>query len=147
MRLPGGMRDDSAEAAEHLVRVAGVVILVDGYNATHWAWEGVPIAEQRDRLVGAACELHARTGVEVHLVFDGDGHEVSDTAPTPLQPVRVTFTPAEVEADDVVIERARNLPLTVPVVVASNDNRVRDACASAGANLLSIGQLMAVLRR
>ena len=145
--LPGGVRDDSAEAAEHVVRAPGAVLLIDGYNATHWAWEGVPIAEQRDRLVAAVCELHARTGVEVTVVFDGDGHELSERSPTPGRPVRLAFTPAEIEADDVVIERARTLPVAVPVIVASNDNRVRDACASAGANLLTIEQLMAVLRR
>jgi predicted RNA-binding protein with PIN domain len=145
--LPGGVRDDSVEAAEHLVRVPGAVMLIDGYNATHWAWESVPISEQRDRLLAAACELHARTGVDIHVVFDGDGHDISETSPSSLQPVRLTFTPAEVEADDVVIERVRNLPTTLPVIVASNDNRVRDACASAGANLLTIEQLMAVLRR
>lgn len=147
VRLPGGVLDDSTEAAEHLVRAPRAVLLVDGYNATHWAWEGIPISEQRDRLVAAACELHVRTGVDVNIVFDGEGHELTETSPTPGQPVRLTFTAAEVEADDVVIERARTLPTAVPVIVASNDNRVRDACARAGANLLTVEQLMAVLRR
>ena len=147
VRLPGGVLDDSAEAAEHLVRVPRAVLLVDGYNATHWAWEGIPISEQRDRLIAAACELHVRTGVDVNIVFDGDGHDLTEASPTPGQPVRLTFTAEEVEADDVVIERARALPLNLPVIVASNDNRVRQACARAGANLLTVEQLMAVLRR
>ena len=145
--LPGGILDDSPEAAEHLVRAGDALLLVDGYNATQWAWEGVPIAEQRDRLVAALCELHARTGISVSVVFDGDGPELTESPATPGQPVRVTFTSAEVEADDVIIDRAVALPPNLAVIVASNDNRVRDACAACGANLLTIEQLMAALRR
>jgi hypothetical protein len=56
-RLPPGMRDDSPEAAEHLVRMEGAVLVVDGYNAS-LAWRPtLPIAEQRRRLVDALEEL------------------------------------------------------------------------------------------
>ncbi len=53
------------------LRTPGAVLLVDGYNISHAVWWDQPIAEQRDRLVGALTELHARTGVEVDVVFDG----------------------------------------------------------------------------
>jgi len=47
--LPPGIFDDSVEAAEHLVRVPGVVLLVDGYNVSQLGWADLPIAEQRQR--------------------------------------------------------------------------------------------------
>lgn len=147
LRLPGGVVDDSREAAEHLVRVPGVVLIVDGYNATHQIWEQRPIGEQRDRLVSALVELHARTGVDARVVFDGEEASLRDLPVRPGEPVRVTFSAEGVEADDVVIERVEQLPVSTPVLVATNDNRVRDACAKAGANLLTVEQLLAVLRR
>jgi predicted RNA-binding protein with PIN domain len=144
--LPPGIFDNSAEAAEHLVRVPGAVLLVDGYNASLQAWPDRPISEQRDRLVSALAELRARCGVKPHVVFDGDeaGGAVQAAA---AQPVNVVFTAAEVEADDVIIAMVESLPATTPVVVATNDRRVQDGSRSRGANVITIPQLFVVLRR
>ncbi len=144
--LPPVLLDDSPEAARHLVGLPGVAVLVDGYNATLTAWPELPLAEQRLRLVDALSELAARTGARSEVVFDGD--EVgpglrSDTSPRSL--VRVSFTASDVEADDVLIARAGALPL--PVVVASDDRRVRDGARSVGANVVGVSQLLAVLHR
>ena len=88
----------------------------------------------------------ARTGVEVEVVFDG----AADTA-TPAVGARrgvgVSFSPPGVEADDVVIVRAGEVPAHRPVTVASNDRRVRDGAHLAGANVVSSPQLLAALRR
>lgn len=149
VRLPGGVFEDSPEAAEHLVRVPGAVLLVDGYNCTltDLPWRDLPVAEQRRRLVDALTELATRTGVDVEVVFDG-----AEVAGGPLVPsvgrraVRVTFSDPAVEADDVVIARAAELPVDRPVVVASSDNRVRDGARRSGANVIGAEQLMALLR-
>jgi predicted RNA-binding protein with PIN domain len=144
--LPPLLLDDSPAAARHLVGLPGVAVLVDGYNATLTAWPELPLAEQRLRLVDALSELAARTGARPEVVFDGDevGPSVrSDTSPRSL--VRVSFTASDVEADDILIARAGTLPL--PVVVASDDRRVRDGARSAGANVVSVAQLLAVLHR
>jgi len=145
--LPPGVLDDSPEAADHLMRVPGVALVVDGYNVSQTGWPGRPIAEQRRRLVDALAELAARTGADVSVVFDG-----SDTAwPAPVgttaRAVRVSFSPPGVEADDVVIERVTQLPASRPVVVASSDRRVQDGARASGANVLSSAQLLAALRR
>ena len=144
--LPPVLLDDSPEAARHLVGLPGVAVLVDGYNATLTAWPELPLAEQRLRLVDALSELAARTGARPEVVFDGDeeGPRLrSDTSPRSL--VRVYFTASDVEADDVLIARAGALPL--PVVVASDDRRVRDGARSVGANVVGVSQLLAVLHR
>jgi len=144
--LPPVLLDDSPEAARHLVGLPGVAVLVDGYNATLTAWPELPLLEQRLRLVDALSELAARTGARPEVVFDGDevGPSVrSQTSTRSL--VRVWFTASDVEADDILIARAAALPL--PVVVASDDRRVRDDARSVGANVVGVSQLLAVLRR
>jgi predicted RNA-binding protein with PIN domain len=123
-----------------------VLLVVDGYNASLSAWADLPIVEQRDRLVSALEELAARTGARAHVVFDG-----VDAGAGREQRVRgrcvVTFSPDEVEADDVIIEMVDSTPASTAVVVATDDRRVRDAAAAAGANLLTRDQLFGVLRR
>ena len=51
--------------------------------------------------------------------------------------VRVQFTPDGIEADDRILEMISAIPATTPVVVASNDRRVRDGARDQGANTVS----------
>jgi predicted RNA-binding protein with PIN domain len=144
--LPPGVLEDAAEAAEHLVRVPGALVLVDGYNISHAQWWGHPPAEQRARLLDACAELHARFGTEIEVVFDGDQPE--ETAGSLARSgVRYRFTAAGVEADDVLLARVDEEPLDRPVVVVSSDRRVRDGAQRRGANVLGARQILAVLRR
>ncbi len=146
VRLPPFVLDDSPEAVVHLVSLPNVVVLVDGYNATLSTWPDLPLPEQRLRLIDALAELAARTGARPEVVFDGaETVAGSATATGARSLVKVSFTAHDVEADDVLIARARALPQ--PVVVASNDRRVRDGARSAGANVVGIDQLLAALRR
>jgi predicted RNA-binding protein with PIN domain len=145
--LPPAVFDDSVEAAEHLMRVPGVVLIVDGYNVSLAGWSELPLADQRRRLVGALAELAARTGADVRVVFDGSEMGSPGVVPTTAQAVRVSFSPPGVEADDVVIEAVGELPRHRPVVVASSDRRVQDGAAGAGANVISTAQLLSILRR
>jgi predicted RNA-binding protein with PIN domain len=145
--LPPGMRDDSPEAAEHLVRLSGTVLVVDGYNAS-LAWRpSLPIGEQRRRLVDALEELATRTQSDVHVVFDGVEPAQPVTSTGPRRLVRARFSPPDVEADDIVVGLVDDLPAHRPVVVASNDRAVREDAERRGANVISVSQLMAVLRR
>jgi predicted RNA-binding protein with PIN domain len=146
--LPPGTFDDSVEAAGHLVRVEGVRVLVDGYNVTKSARPELALSEQRRWLTDAAVELAARTGARVELVFDGADERPS--APANLgrrQGVQVRFSAEGVEADDLLLELIEGLPRHVPVVVASDDRRVRDGAERRGANVVSTAQLLTVLGR
>jgi predicted RNA-binding protein with PIN domain len=146
LHLPPGVVDDSVEAVEHLVRAPGALLLVDGYNISHAAWYQDPIARQRTRLVDALAELHARTGVEVEVVFDGaDVDRIGDRPARPA--VRVRFSAPGVEADDVVLELVAAAPARRPVIVASSDHRVRDGARRRGANVIGARQLLSALRR
>lgn len=144
--LPPGVLDDSLTAAEHLVRAPGALLLVDGYNISHAQWHGMSPADQRARLLDACAELHARSGADIEVVFDGDGDEPT-TGTLVRADVRYRFTPAGVEADDVLLERVDAEPPTRPVIVASSDRRVREGARRRGANVLGARQLLGLLRR
>jgi len=147
LRLPGGMLDDSFDAADWLVRRPGAVVLVDGYNCTlrDAPTAGLPIPEQRRRLVDALTELASRTHTDVEVVFDGSNHQ--PIASTGRTAVRVRFSPDGVEADDVLIELVDRAPAERPVAMVSSDNRVRDAARQRGANVIAAKQLLAMLGR
>jgi predicted RNA-binding protein with PIN domain len=147
--LPPGILDDAPEAADHLVRQPGVLLLVDGYNTTltDLDWSALPIAEQRQRLVDALRELAARTGVAVEVVFDGaEGGGPHLAAGPGRHGVRVVFSAPDEEADDWILRRVAALPPARPVVVASSDRRVREGAARLGANVVAARQLMSLLR-
>lgn len=147
LRLPGGVEEGSAEAAAWLVRQPAAIV-IDGYNVSRSAWDHLPIAEQRERLLDALEELEARTGADLHVVFDGAAEEATFAARRRGgRRVRVTFSPGGVEADDVVLELVASEPQDRPVVVATSDGRVRTGAAGQGANVISAHQLIAVLRR
>jgi predicted RNA-binding protein with PIN domain len=124
-----------------------MLLLVDGYNVSQTGWPELAIAEQRRRLVDALTELASRTGVDVSVVFDGADAVWPAMVPATSRLVKVSFSPAEVEADDVVLARVAELDVGRPVLVASSDRRVRDGAAGMGANVLSSPQLLAALRR
>jgi predicted RNA-binding protein with PIN domain len=146
LRLPPGVTDETVEAVDHLVRAPGALLLVDGYNISQAAWYQDPIARQRTRLVDALAELHARSGVEVEVVFDGA--DVDRIGDRPVRPaVRVRFSASGVEADDVLLELVDAAPPRRPVIVASSDHRVRDGARRRGANVVGARQLLGALRR
>lgn len=147
VRLPGGLFDDSLEAADYLLHLPGALLVVDGYNVSMTAWPDIPVADQRRRLVAALVDLAARTSMPIEVVFDG-----ADVGPAPKPGevralVRTRFSPPGVEADDVVLDLVAQLPSARPVVVVSSDNRVRDGARRLGANTLQSAQLVAVLAR
>jgi len=144
LALPGGMFADTVEAATHLVRQPGVLLVVDGYNAAKRGWPDDALAVQRERLLDALEELVARHGTAVHVVFDG-----ADlwTAPPGRRHLRIEFSPAGVTADEIIVELVGSLPADRPVVVATNDGEVRDGARAGGANVISSEQLLAVARR
>jgi predicted RNA-binding protein with PIN domain len=144
LALPGGVFADTVEAATHLVRQPGVLLVVDGYNAAKRGWPDDGLAVQRERLLDALEELVARHGTAVHVVFDG-----ADlwTAPPGRRHLRIEFSPAGVSADDVIVDLVGSLPADRPVVVATNDGEVRAGARAGGANVISSEQLLAVARR
>jgi predicted RNA-binding protein with PIN domain len=144
LKLPGGVWEDTLEAALHLVKAPNALLVVDGYNVAKLGWPDQLLAEQRTRLLDALDELAARYGTDIRVVFDGaDVRNV----PGRRRYLKVEFSPPGVTADDVIVELADLVPADRPLIVATNDREVRAGVRAAGANLLASEQLLAVARR
>jgi len=126
-----------------MLRTPGVVLVVDGYNVTKRVWGEEAASEQRERLIGLLAELHARSRVHCTVVFDG-----SDVfGPVGSRPgVRVRFSAAGQEADDLVIEEVEVLPKSVPALVVSSDGWVREHARKEGARVVASENFLDALR-
>jgi predicted RNA-binding protein with PIN domain len=146
--IPGGLTDDSEHAASHLLGRPNAVLLVDGYNVSMSAWPDCEIADQRARLERMLTDISARyAGLSVELVFDGaEVLPLSRAGARRAPGVTVRFTAAGVEADDALLDLCEWYPHDRPVLVASDDRRVRDGARRRGANTLTARQLLAVAR-
>ena len=144
-RVPPGMVEDDPDALDAMLRTPRAVLVVDGYNVSMLAWGDAPPAQQRDRLLSAISELQLRTRARVILVFDGA--DVGGVLPPRRPGVRVVFSPEGEEADAVVVRQATDLPVEVPVVVASSDGWVDEHAREAGAHVVSSETLLRALRR
>ena len=80
-------------------------------------------------------------------MFDGADLPHRPPVASARQAVRVSFSPAGVEADDVILRLVDTIPADRPVVVASSDRRVQEGARDRGANVISSSQLLAVLGR
>jgi hypothetical protein len=145
VQVPPGMMADTPEAAETMVRTPGLAVVVDGYNVSMLAWPEAPVAEQRERLFGALAEFQLRTRVAVTLVFDGAN--VPGVRPPRRPGLRVVFSAAGQEADEVVVDEVAARPLDVPVLVVSSDAWVRNKAEALGAQVLPSPIFLSLLRR
>jgi predicted RNA-binding protein with PIN domain len=145
VRLPPGMQKDDPAAIEAMIRTPGLAVIVDGYNVSMLAWPTANPAEQRERLCDALAEFQLRFRCEVTVVFDGA--EVPGVRPLRRRNLRVVFSAAGQEADEVVVGEVMFRPEDVPVIVVSSDREVRAAAESEGATVLAADELLQLMRR
>jgi predicted RNA-binding protein with PIN domain len=146
--LPPAILDDSPEAAGYLVRAPGAVLIVDGYNVALTSWPGVDLPSSRDRLVSALAELAVRVKIPVSVYFDGNEEGGRVPPPAVARPwLKVYFSASSREADEDIVSAIEALDQEVAVVVATDDGQVRSDSGDLGANVISVGQLLAVLGR
>ncbi len=145
VRLRSGVHDGTPEALRQLLGSAGTVAIIDGYNVTMEGWPGLDHGGQRSSLLSALAGLQALVPATIHVVFDGDADGRRPSVGAPL-PVRVHFSDADTEADDVILSMVARLPTDTPVVVVSSDRRVADGARRLGANALRSSVLLEQLR-
>lgn len=133
------------EGLRQLLANAAMVVIVDGYNVTMQGWPSLDGPAQRDTLVRSLGSLQARVASTIHVVFDGDADGARPHVAVPL-PIRVHFSDAETEADDVILSTVADLPTDTPVLVVSSDRRVTDGARRLGANVASSSELLELLR-
>jgi predicted RNA-binding protein with PIN domain len=136
--------DDPARLAD-LLALPQAHLVVDGYNVTKSGYGGLPLVEQRRRLVDALGPVAARTGAEITVVFDGA--ETAGPAAQRLRGVRVLFSEAGTTADELVRRLVRAEPPGRPVVVVSSDKEVASGVRAAGARPVPATALLRLLAR
>jgi predicted RNA-binding protein with PIN domain len=142
---PPGMRSDSPEALDVMLRTRGVVLVIDGYNVTMSAWGDAELSDQRERLINALARLHLRLRCDVVVVFDGADVEVAPSSRR--NGVRVVFSAAGEDADPVVVREVAGLSPKLPAVVVSSDQWVREQSERRGAMAVPAAALIELLRR
>ncbi len=133
--VPGGLYGSSLAAAEHVVRHAGAVVFVDGYNVAKLRFPRLDLEVQRAKCIDLCEDVARRWGTNIVVVFDGTSG--LGIAATVRRLVRVTFSPEGVIADDVIRREVAALPDDVPVVVVTNDQAVITDVRAMGANPVS----------
>ncbi|MFC7344101.1 NYN domain-containing protein [Saccharopolyspora griseoalba] len=134
-----------APALDRLLTLPAVHLIVDGYNVTKTGYPELPLADQRDRLAHQLAALSARTGAEVTVVFDGaDVLAVPTAGP---RGVRVLFSEAGVQADDVIRDLVAAEPKGRQLVVATSDRAVVTSVQRRGAYAVPSAVLVERLHR
>jgi hypothetical protein len=143
--LPPSTFYDSVEAAEHLVAVPGIVLLVDGHDATN-STSGPTLP--RHQLVADLADLAQRAGTQIHVVFEeADLSERFGPPAEARRQMRVTFSPDGVPPAQVLRDLIDQLDSDRAVVVATDDHQLEPWARRWGGNVLSMAQLAGVLSR
>jgi predicted RNA-binding protein with PIN domain len=136
---------DGRAALDALLAVPSVHLIIDGYNVSKTGYPGLPLADQRTRLVGQLAALAAQTAVEITVVFDGAGVSAAPTRGS--RGVRVLFSDAGVLADDVIRELVALEPEGRPLIVATSDRAVVASVRRWGAHTVPSAVLLGRLVR
>lgn len=146
--LPPGIVGPSLEGLRAVLETSGPddpAVIVDGYNVSMQAWGDAAPDTQRQRLCALLERLHVRTNRSVTVVFDGA--DVEGLRPPRRPGVRVVFSPADVEADEVVVAEVEDLPPERPAVVVSSDRWVQDHADAEGALVVGSELFLDYLRK
>ena len=142
--LPRGLTDDSADGLRWRLSQPDVLLLIDGYNVTMRRWPDLDASAQRAALERELVALARTVPAAVHVVFDGDV-VAHDPARRVGSEIRVSFSPAGVDADDVIIEATRRYSTESSVLAVSDDRRVQRGVRRAGGLAVPVAVLESVL--
>jgi chromosome segregation ATPase/predicted RNA-binding protein with PIN domain len=146
--LPPAVFYDSFEAADHLVRVPGILLVVDGHNVTNLSSPDLELSRQRHQLVDGLAQLAKEPGPQVHVVFERADLSGWFEPPAPdRSQMRVTFSPGGVSPDQVIRDVIDQLHPAQAIMVATNDRQLQEWVRRCGGNVVSVSQLLAVLDR
>lgn len=141
-----GLHDDSAAGLAELLAMERVRVFVDGYNVAMLGWPMVDLAMKRRRLIDALSNYLLRSDLVIDVVFDGADFGGGGDRSTSSN-VRLSWSPADVTADDVIIDRVEGLAVDIAVVVITDDRDVRSRASDRGCNIAGSRALLGLLDR
>lgn len=145
IRLPGGVLSGSVESAEYLLRTAGALTLIDGYNVAKLGWPSLDLDQQREQCITATENLAKRWNITMSIVFDGATIEGAHASAR--RRVRILYSPEGVSADDVLRAELAGVSRDQPVIVVTNDRAIITDVVAAGANTVASDAFLALTRR
>jgi len=137
--------EDDPSALDELLLLPRSHLIVDGYNVTKAGFGGLPLVDQRRRLVDGLTAMCARTGAEITCCFDGA--EVESRPAVRVRGVRVLFSHPGQTADELIIRLVRAEPPGRVIVVVSSDAEVAAGVRAAAARALPATALLRLLAR
>ena len=139
---PGTTDDD----VEHLLRQRGTVVVIDGYNVAMRGWPTGPIEVRRSTLLRHVSELAQRWRLtSAIVVFDGDGTpQGQDPVLRTARNVRVEFSAAHEDADDMIARMVRVSAAGRRYAVVTDDRDLAARCVQAGASVVAAERFLAL---
>lgn len=95
----------------------------------------------RDELAEIVRDIHDAEGVRVALILDSQNEHSQVEHPDEINTFEFIYAPAGLTADGVIERMVRQMKNPTNVSVVSNDNLVREATRSSGANALRPAEL------
>ncbi len=122
-------------------------IIIDGYNVIRadprllWL-ERVSLQTARDVLVRTLASSPRLANDRILVVFDGRGGNRSHVHSHRVGRIDTMYSAIGQSADDVIVQQARALVASGPVIVVSNDHEVRDRCRAEGCGVSTSENLL-----
>lgn len=122
-------------------------LLIDGYNIIH-AWPDLKktliqlgLDQARTQLAQIVRIIHDTEYVRLTIVFDGKGSNIQIERPTPEQTFSFLYSPLGVSADIIIEQLVSSRKKGQEIIVATEDNMIREAVLSSGASVINAQNL------
>lgn len=142
-RIPVGMRADTVEGIDAILRTPRLVVVVDASPAARAAWPQERASEQRRHLVAALRALHSRYRCDLVAVFLGD--DLEPPAKLGKPGVRAVLTEPGEAVEALILREVAAVPSSVPVLVISSDGHVPAEVGRLGATTVAVEPFLAAL--
>ncbi|MFN8016404.1 MAG: NYN domain-containing protein [Acidimicrobiia bacterium] len=119
--VPSGLSLESEQGLKATLSQENLIVIIDGYNLSLNSFGDLPLEMQRDRTIACAANVESRFNATCVIIFDG---ESSTTRGRVQSKVHVVYSPLDVTADDVIIERIRVTPMQRPILLVTSDKNL-----------------------
>ncbi len=143
-RIPVGLRADTAEGVDVLLRTPRLVVVVDGTDTASRAWPDERVSEQRGHLVASLRSMHSRFRCDITVVFAGDDLEPPGKIGRPG--VRAVFSAVGEPVGTAIVREVSSISASLPVLLISSDGVVAGQAEREGATVVAVDPFLSALR-